>query len=420
MSTPPPAATAAMLALVALLPQLGAGVAEAVPPTCQGRPVTVEGAIGTEGDDVMLAPLNAWEGVEGRGGNDTICLVDGPDQGSRDPRFFADAGPGDDSISFEGTYYASVVLGAGADRFVGNDTGTTVYTGAYDSSLQANRYFGQADTEADVVTTGGGRDTIYSGDTAGFVANPDRLATGGSAVDTDTVFYAGRMTPEGELDNGTSRDLLFLVDAWGPGELAIDNVAGRAEVSGTEVLRWTGVGSFILQERPEALRFLGGAGADALTVGDTELPTPVTPMDVDVVTGGGRDRVSLAGVLAGRIALGGGRDHLDLGGCGRVHVRLDARLRCVRFGHRTQTTLSGVEGAYLRGRHVVAIGTPGPDQIEVYGRLARVSGRAGRDELAVERRDGIIDGGPGRDRCRGGIQRHCERRGYPRRWSRRR
>lgn len=250
MPTPPPAATAVLLAVVALVPQLGAGIAEAAPPTCQGRPVTVEGAIGTEGDDVMLAPLNAWEGVEGRGGNDTICLVDGPDRGSRDPMFFADAGPGDDSVSFEGTYYASVVLGAGADRFTGNDTGTTVYTGAYDSSLQTNRYFGQADTETDVVTTGGGRDTVYTGDTAGFSANPDRVATGGSSVDTDTVFYAGRMTPEGELDNGESRDLLFLVDTWGPGELAIDNVAGRAEVSGTEVLRWTGVGSFVIEESP--------------------------------------------------------------------------------------------------------------------------------------------------------------------------
>ena len=406
---------AAATTMIAFLGAAGcvalAPTADADTTTCQGLAVTVEGAVGTEGDDVMLAPLNAWKGVEGLGGNDTICLVDGPERGSRDPMFFADAGPGDDSVSFEGTYYASVVLGTGADRFTGNDAGTTVYTGAYDSSLQTNDYFGQADTETDVVLAGGGRDRVYTGDTAGFAANPDRIATGGSAVDTDTVFYAGLMTPDGELDNGSSRDLLFLVDAWGPGELAIDNVAGRAEVSGTEVLRWTGVGSFVLEERPAALRFLGGGGADALTVGDTQLPTPATPMDVDVSTGGGRDDVSLAGVLSGRVTLGGGRDHLDLGGCGRTHVRLDARLRCVRSGRRTQTTLSGVDGVYLRGRHVVAIGTPGPDQIEVYGRLARVSGRSGRDVLAVERRDGVINGGPGRDRCRGGVQRHCERRG---------
>ena len=379
------------------------------PVTCQGLPVTVEGIVGTEGDDVMLAPLNAWKEVQGLGGNDTICLVDGPERGSRDPRFFADAGPGDDSVFFEATYYASVVLGAGADRFIGNDVGTSVYTGAYDSTLQTNDYFGQADTETDVVVAGGGRDTVYSGDTAGFAANPDRISTGGSNVDTDTVFWAGRMTIDGELDNGASRDLVFLVDTWGPGELVIDNSAGRAELAGMDVLRWTGVRDFVVAERPASLRFVGGPAPEDLTVGDYELPTPGAPMTVDVVTRGGRDRVSLAGALEGRIGLGGGRDDLTLGGaCDSTRVVLGSRLLCRQGSALARTTLAGVDGLLVRGRDVVAIGTGRADRIWVYGRSSRVLGRGGADRLEAPGRGGVVDGGPGRDRCSGRTTRNCE------------
>ena len=318
MTHPRRAAAAAVIAVLGAACVAFAPTADANTTTCHGLPVTVEGAVGTEGDDVMRAPLDAWEGVEGLGGDDTICLVDGR-PGSRDPQFFADAGPGDDVVVFEATYSASVILGAGSDRFIGNDVGAYVYTGASAPIPGGVGYFGQTDSEADVVLGGAGRDSVYSGDTGGFAANPDRIATGGSNVDLDRVFYAGRMTPDGELDNGSSRDLLFLVGPWGPGELSIDNVAGRADLAGTEVLRWSSVRQFVVDERPAALRFVGGPAPEHLAVGDYQLGAPGAPMTVDVVTRGGGDYVSLAGALRGRIRLGGGHDHWPSG------VRVTAR-----------------------------------------------------------------------------------------------
>ncbi len=379
--------------------------------TCEGHAATVVGVEGTEGDDVMVAPLDSWIPVQGLGGDDIICLVDGNDRGGRDPMFFADAGPGDDVVVFQATYSASVTLGAGSDHFIGNDAGAYVYTGASAPIPGGVGYFGQTDTEADVVLGGSGRDTVYTGDTAGFATNPDRIATGDSNSDGDSVFYAGRMTAEGELDNGSSRDLLFLVGSWGPGELSIDNAAGRADLAGTEVLRWSGVRFFIVDQRPEAVRFVGGPGRDQVSIGDDQLAAPGRPMTVEVSTRGGRDTVSLAGAIRGRVDLGGDDDSLTLGGaCGRTHLRLGFDLVCTRGAEKSRTRLSGVERASLRGPRITAIGTPGPDHITVVGHLARVSGRAGRDVLFVGRPHATIDGGAGRDRCHGGVQRRCETR----------
>ena len=398
-----------VLAGLAALASPSVTAAEALPTTCLGKPVTTTGPVGTEGDDVMAAPLNAWVSVEGLGGNDTICLVDGTHLGSRDPQFFADAGPGDDVVVFEASYSASVWLGAGSDRFVGNDAGARVYTGVSAPIPGGVGYFGQTDTEADVVIAGAGQDSVYSGDTGGFAANPDRIATGGSNVDLDTVFYAGQMTPDGELDNGSSGDLLFLVGSWPAGTLALDNVAGRATLADREVLRWSSVRHFIVDERPGALRFVGGPAPDSLTVGDYQLPTHGAPMTVDVETHGGSDQVSLAGALQGRIRLGGGHDGLALGGaCDRTRVKLGSHLVCWEGTERTRADLAGIDTILLMAPDVTAIGTMRADTIEALGRGSRVWGRGGPDRLAAHRRDGVVHGGRGRDRCSGAEQHGCE------------
>ncbi len=403
-------ALATGLLLVLACPGRGAATPPQAPtPTCQGLPVTVQGAVGTEGDDVMQAPLDAWVGVQGLGGNDTICLVDGTNRGSRDPQFFADAGPGDDVVVFQAGYSATVRLGAGSDRFVGNDIGSSVYTGASAPIPGGVGYFGQADTEADVVIAGAGRDAVYSGDTGGFAANPDRIATGDSNADLDSVFYAGRMTPDGELVNGSSGDLLFLVGTWPAGTLTLDDVAGGRPLRHREVLRWSSVRHFIVDERPGALRFVGGPEPDSLTVGDYQLPAHGAPMTVDVVTRGGGDQVSLAGALQGRIRLGGGHDGLSLGGaCDRTRVELGSHLVCWEGTERTRTGLAGIDDILLRAPDVTAIGTMRADTIEALGRGSRVWGRGGPDRLAAHRRDGVVHGGRGRDRCSGAEQHGCE------------
>lgn len=401
-----PAVAAALVTLVGVVPHGVGTVAHASSLTCQGLAVTIEGAVGTEGDDVMRAPLDTNASVEGLGGDDTICLVDGTRRRSRDPQFFADAGPGDDVVSYEATYGASVQLGAGADQFVGNDVGTRVYTGAPTPIPGGVGYFGQSDTDADVVVGGAGVDAVYSGDTGGGVDNADRIATGGAS---DSVFWAGAMAPDGSLDGGTVRDLLFLVGTWTAGTLSLDNVAGRATLADREVLRWSGVRHFLLDERPGALRFVGGPEPESLTVGDYQLPAHGAPMTVDVSTDGGGDQVSLAGALQGRIRLGGGRDGLTLGGaCDRTRVDLGSHLTCWEGAERTRADLAGVDKILLLAPDVTAIGTMRADTIYAFGRGSRVSGRGGPDRLAVHRRDGVVRGGSGRDRCSGAEQHGCE------------
>lgn len=408
ISTRLTAATAAVsTALLGIA--LSAAPTQAEAPTCQGRPATVVGPTGTEGDDVMVAPLDAWVAVEGLGGDDLICLVDGTRRGGRDPMFFADAGPGDDVVDYQATYSASVTLGLGADRFVGNGIGSYVYTGASAPIPGGVGYFGQDDTEADVVIAGAGRDSVYSGDTGGFATNPDRIATGASNGDPDSVFYAGQMTPDGELDNGSSGDLLFLVGTWPAGTLSLDNVAGRATLADREMLRWSSVRHFIVDERPGALRFVGGPAREALTVGDYQLPAPGAPMTVDVSTHGGGDRVTLAGALQGRVRMGAGHDELVLGGaCDRTRVDLGSALVCHESTERSRADLAGIDELLVIGPDVVVIGTMRADTITVVGQGARVSGRGGPDRLTAVGRDGVVHGGRGRDRCSGKEQRGCE------------
>ena len=175
------------------------------------------------------------------------------------------------------------------------------------------------------------------------------------------------------------------------------------------MLRWSGVRHFIVDERPGALRFVGGAAPEDLTVGDYQLPTPGAPMTVDVATRGGSDHVSLAGALQGRIRLGGGHDGLSLGGaCDRTRVDLGSHLMCREGAERTRTDLAGIDEILLLAPDVTAIGTMRADTISALGRGSRVSGRGGPDRLAAHRRDGVVHGGSGRDRCSGAELRGCE------------
>ena len=90
---------------------------QAVPTTCQGKPVTVVGN-GTEGDDVFV--VDAVPGVmsyDGKGGNDLICIR----SGLQDQIYSitVHAGPGDDTVVNEVTdddVWVITVLGAGADH----------------------------------------------------------------------------------------------------------------------------------------------------------------------------------------------------------------------------------------------------------------------------------------------------------------
>lgn len=111
------------------VPAIGVPVAQARAVTCQGQTATVVGptvaggtdTVGTEGDDVIVAPIGTSGSVQGLGGDDTICLVDRVNTPVHDATgVTVQAGPGDDAVfneSTTGLAYA-IELGADADHLL--------------------------------------------------------------------------------------------------------------------------------------------------------------------------------------------------------------------------------------------------------------------------------------------------------------
>src|SRR4029079_16830496 len=185
---------------------------------CQGKAATVigptEGAIntnGTSGDDVIVAPIGPYGTVQGLGGNDTICLVDGLPSTLADQSVTVLAGAGNDSVVNESVGFPGILtveLGARAHRYVGADYGERVSGASSDPQVP--------DTESDTIETRGGNDDITSGSPG--VADADTIATGSG---DDRVVYQG--AAGGTLDNGPDADYLLFTNGW-TGELAVDDL----------------------------------------------------------------------------------------------------------------------------------------------------------------------------------------------------
>ena len=156
------------------------------PQTCRGLEPTVDGLIGTEGDDVIIG-TGVRDVIQGLGGDDLICAFGGADQ--------VDAGPGDDVVY--GGWGADVIRmglgddqvfagpglddieggggndilrgGNGGDRIVGNSGNDMLYGGD-----RRDRIFGFSGN--DQLFGGAGTDNLRGG--AGIDS-----ATGGAGVD---------------------------------------------------------------------------------------------------------------------------------------------------------------------------------------------------------------------------------------------
>jgi hypothetical protein len=177
------AAVAVAAALVtAVAPAQGQAQSSALATECDGKAATIVGptsgtnTVGTEGDDVIVAPIASFGSITAGNGNDTICLLGvstTPPTGDF-YGFTVNAGGGDDTVLNQTTQtapngYVTVLLGSGADHFVGADYAEGVYGGvSYDPAAP--------DIEVDVIDTRGGNDGIGSGTPA--VANNDVISTG--------------------------------------------------------------------------------------------------------------------------------------------------------------------------------------------------------------------------------------------------
>jgi hypothetical protein len=424
----------AALVVAAPLSVAVASDAQARDVTCQGVPATVvgptEGAIntnGTPGDDVIVAPIGPYGTVQGLGGNDLICLVNGLPSTLAEQSVSIQAGSGNDSVVNEAALFPgslTVELGAGADHYVGADYGETVY-GAWSSDVPAR------DTEPDMIATGGGNDGITSG--APGVTDRDVVATGAG---TDSVTYLG--AAGGTVDNGPDPDRLLLVDKW-TGDLVVDNLTGRATIGDATVLTWTAVDTFSMRaSRRGRVSFVGSDADESVSIinrgQDLAAPSRIT-------TGGGDDSVGLQAYLPASVDLGEGDDSLSFVACHRAYVTLDVSAECLTAnGRELSTALSGIEsffgssvdGLTVRGtehadrvsiaaRHVLVASGPGADHVYAEGDLtAQVVGGRGADELWAHSPDGVLVrggwgddvmqgspwpdkllGGPGRDRANG-------------------
>lgn len=400
-----------------------AGVpAQAAAPTitCQGRPATVVGSTGTEGDDVMVVLPTQGVTAQALGGNDLICIVAAPEGGIRS--VVVDAGPGNDTVvnesaDVEGVWYTTM-LGTGSDSYVGLDADIpddphaspfyeTVYAGVRDltrSDLAASQ-----DTEADVIDTRGGDDVVHSGSTApGTPANTDTIITGSG---DDTVEWAGEQGG-GTLDLGTGENALSVYPGWRGAAVVVDAPTRTATADGRPVLRWAGdVVRYDLRLDNRDQSFVGTSADETLILAGSDALTPSGSAAGlrQASMGAGADTLLLYSMGSGTVDGGPGRDTWVGSSCATADVRIGDTFTCTLSQNRHSFDFESWEDLLVKGGDVKVVGTNSPEKIKVVATTRlQIRGRGGRDILnATAPADlrgadrPLISGGRGKDRVVG-------------------
>jgi Ca2+-binding RTX toxin-like protein len=357
---------------------------------------------------VIVVARGSTGGVDALGGNDVICLVDGPPAPGPSgdvTTFVATGGPGDDVIvNLVTRAFSSLTIlpGAGHDVVYGGAEAELVNGG--DPSAGS----GGRDVEADEFHLGYGGDTLITG--ARGYPNPDVVDLGPG---DDSVVYAGTGTSaSGLIDGGPGHDVLRpssldLVDPPAepvtPGRVVLDNRAGRSWVDGAAYLRWSGFEEFELHEfRHSRLRFTGSAADERLWLGEGR-------QRVDLR--GGDDVVSNSGRLfpRGRVLGGRGNDTVRVSAWDSADVDLRGRVRTTYRTRKVTGHVHGFEVAEVSATVADVRGTNRSDTIRVAAYRAAVSAAGGRDlvELSLRpitrqgQRRSLARGGPGKDRLVG-------------------
>lgn len=425
-------AIAAPLLLVVAWMSPTSASAVAVQETCQGRPATIVGTAGqpiegTEQDDVIVA--NGASKVLALGGDDTICVnMRGTD--------LVQAGPGADSVDGEGTADGHTVvtaLGSGADSFVGGRAFDVVYGDTKEPG---------SDTERDTISTGPGRDRIFSG--APGMRNNDVIDSG---ADADVLNLRGRPGSGGSIVTGSTSkaDDLTLLDPKPAKWKVVMGQRGRLTANGVSVpvtggyrldvgnlsyrqlvIRGSAFSDVVLADRTKDVeqgRFVARlqGGVDAITVR--------TGMTGTIVGASKRDFVRLVGPRGERAAAGAANINLSMG-----RIRSDGAVLRIRgfesmeahgFQRVEYTGTSGADDFYAVACAGFASGLGGSDDLALLATEkckgshpgVTLHGGGGSDELLSGTGGDVLiggpgrdqgDGGAGRDRCRGiEIRRSC-------------
>lgn len=391
--------------------------------TCQGKPATVVGSIGTEGDDVMVVVPQPGVTAQALGGDDTICIVAAPEDGIRS--VIVDAGAGDDTVVNESADVTDVwytaILGLGADSYTGLDAAIadnpraspfheTVFAGVRD--LTTGGVEGSLDVDVDVIDTRGGDDLVHSGTTAPGATNNDTVLTG---TGDDIVEWAGERRGAGTLDVGTGDNALALHAGWQGTSTTVSGPARAAVVDGRTVLRWAGSVVDYDVEVSTRDQVFAGTTADETLI----LRSPARQAGAATATGrrvidmaGGDDHLALYSMGSGRVTGGPGRDSYSGNGCSLATVRIGGTFDCVPAADaavRHSFDFDDFEDLLLEGGDVTFVGSRADEKVKVVaGKRIRARGLGGDDILNANAsgrlrgaRAVVLEGGSGADRVVG-------------------
>lgn len=409
--------SAALTATVlgAALSTLALPATAAAATTCQGRPVTVTGTVGTEGDDVMLVEPGQYATVQALAGNDLICIVATPLDDWR--HMDLDAGPGDDAVVNDSTdvdsAMYSVSLGEGADSYrglaqaVGSDVFEEVYAGTRGSQAS-----GATDTAADTITTGGGDDIVYSGPITAGAPNADVVRSGSGA---DTAHWTGEQTASTTLDLGTGANILKVYRGWQATSIVVDAGQHLATGDGRPLLRWAGdVTEVDLQLDNRDLTFVGTDAAETIRMGSSAgVQTSAPPVGSrSALLGRGDDSLVLYSPGSGTIDGGRGTDRFHVSACGTARLRIGGTSTCTTSANPQVShtfDLASFEDLLVLGDDVSLRGSDRGERVKVVADRIRLQGGGGPDLLNPNASLGstaydtpvVVSGGRGDDRVLG-------------------
>ncbi len=342
--------------------------ATAQAPTCQGKPVTVDGTgathvVGTEGADVIYSDTAG--AVDALGGDDLICIAG--DYGNPIVR----AGAGNDVVDATAATGTTTFLGEGDDTFHGSSAHDDVTAGSapYD------------DAGTDVIWAGPGigkRDTVHTGQPG----HPNSDEIHGGHIE---VTWHGSATGTGVLDGGADSLLRLQPETWGMSINTNLGVLGAARWPANQAI--SGFTDFSVQSHPglthfafrgdvrdESLSFDGlrrttlfqvgmRGGNDELTV----ISADRTHRNASFSGGRGGDWLALVMPTVSDVDLDLARGRLSTGR-GTVEETVAAR---------------GFEDATVVAPDVELVGTGAANDLRVNACRARVAGRGGRDRISA-------------------------------------
>jgi Ca2+-binding RTX toxin-like protein len=260
-----------------------AGMCAGLPATITGSPLVTK-LVGTAGDDVIVT--GGARNVIARSGDDTVCIT------GRTKRVDTRAGR-DHVVSDDHRVETYVLLGGGADTFMGGARRDRIYSGP----------------GADRVETGAGDDT-YDGGGSGSSPGEDPLVHLGAGDD-----YAQNVGPNpgSILDGGPGLNWLSMVCCDEDAELdwLVSNVTETAVAGGTQQIQWHRFRGFRFGEwnLSGTVEFEGTDAAERVFAGGVF----GSPRIAGLHLGGGDDELTFSRA-SGPVDAGGGRDQVRLVG----------------------------------------------------------------------------------------------------------